>query len=69
MYKLVSNSNFVRRLSDNAFIPADNGNRDWREYQEWLGGGTVSANHHTFNRDAGFTGIAAAGKVQHHWAA
>ncbi len=29
----------VRRLSDGAFIPQDDGNMDWREYQEWLAKG------------------------------
>lgn len=37
-YKLTTDQ-VVIRLADNAFIPADNGNRDWREYQEWLAAG------------------------------
>jgi hypothetical protein len=41
MYKLTHNSNTVTRLADNAFIPADNGNRDYREYQEWLAAGNT----------------------------
>lgn len=35
MYRL-TNSNTVLRLSDNAHIPADERNRDYRAYQEWL---------------------------------
>ena len=34
MYKLTENG--VRRLSDNADIPSNPNNRDWRKYQEWL---------------------------------
>ena len=41
MYKLIHNSDTVIRLADNAFIPADNGNRDYREYQEWLAAGNT----------------------------
>ncbi len=41
MYKLTHNSDTVTRLADNAFIPADNGNRDYREYQEWLEAGNT----------------------------
>lgn len=26
----------IRRLSDNAFIPLDEGNRDYQEYLKWL---------------------------------
>lgn len=39
MYRLASGG--VRRLADEAFIPADVRNRDWRKYQEWLGAGGV----------------------------
>lgn len=35
MYQLTS-SDTILRLSDNAFIPAAPGNRDYREYLEWL---------------------------------
>lgn len=35
MYKLTP-STTVQRLSDNAFIPFDGGNRDYQEYLQWL---------------------------------
>ena len=35
MYQLTSGDTILR-LSDNAFIPAAPGNRDYREYLEWL---------------------------------
>jgi len=31
----------VIRTSDNASIPDDTGNRDWRAYQEWLADGNT----------------------------
>jgi len=34
MYKLTLFG--VKRIADNAFIPNDESNRDWQEYQEWL---------------------------------
>jgi hypothetical protein len=37
-YQLTS-SESILRLSDNAFIPAAPGNRDYREYLEWLEAG------------------------------
>lgn len=36
MYKLTQSETTVQRLSDNAFIPFDGGNRDYQEYLEWL---------------------------------
>jgi len=39
MYKLTSSPNTVHRLSDNAFIPFDGGNRDYQEYLAWLAEG------------------------------
>lgn len=36
MYKLTESSTTVQRLADNAFIPFDGGNRDYREYLVWL---------------------------------
>jgi hypothetical protein len=39
MYKLLENG--VLRLSDNASIPNDPGNRHWQEYQTWLAAGNT----------------------------
>jgi len=39
MYKLTQSETTVQRLSDNAFIPFDGGNRDYQEYLEWLAEG------------------------------
>lgn len=41
MYKLIDLSNSIRRLSDGASIPKDTGNRDYREYLEWLEAGNT----------------------------
>ena len=41
MYKLTEHDNTVQRLSDSAFIPFDRGNRDYREYLEWLDQGNT----------------------------
>lgn len=41
MYKLTQSSTTVHRLSDNAFIPFDGGNRDYQEYLEWLSQGNT----------------------------
>jgi hypothetical protein len=40
MYQL-TNSTSIKRLADNASIPADGGNRDYREYLEWLDAGNT----------------------------
>ena len=40
MYQLTSGDTIVR-LSDNAFIPQAPGNRDYREYLEWLDAGNT----------------------------
>jgi len=39
MYKLAEGG--VIRLADGAFIPADDRNKDWQEYQEWLSQGNT----------------------------
>ncbi len=41
MYKLHGKG--VIRLSDNALIPNDPLNRDWRKYQDWLSKGNLSS--------------------------
>ena len=40
MYQLTTSTSILR-LSDNAFIPAAPGNRDYREYLEWIEGGNT----------------------------
>jgi len=39
MYRLTQSETTVHRLTDNAFIPFDGGNRDYQEYLEWLAEG------------------------------
>ena len=34
MYKLIENG--IQRISDNAYIPLDEANRDYAEYLEWV---------------------------------
>ena len=41
MYRLTQSETTVQRLSDNAFIPFDGGNRDYQEYLEWLSEGNT----------------------------
>ena len=44
MYKLIkelSGIQIVQRVSDNAFIPFDELNRDYQEYLEWLAQGNL----------------------------
>jgi hypothetical protein len=40
MYQLTTSTSIIR-LSDGAFIPNDPGNRDYREYLEWLEAGNT----------------------------
>jgi len=40
MYQLTTSTSIIR-LSDNAFIPNDPGNRDYREYLDWLEAGNT----------------------------
>ncbi len=46
MYKLAEGG--VIRLKDMAFIPDDPGNKDWREFQEWLSEGNQPEPQYTF---------------------
>lgn len=39
-YKIIPHGG-VQRLSDGAFIPEDERNADWRDYQAWLEKGGV----------------------------
>lgn len=41
IYKWIKSNEIVRRLSDGGVIPNDSGNRDWREFQGWLGQGNT----------------------------
>jgi hypothetical protein len=34
-------SDVIRRLPDNAFIPNDEANADWQQYQLWLADGNT----------------------------
>jgi hypothetical protein len=40
MYQLTASTS-IKRLSDGAFIPNDPGNRDYREYLDWLDAGNT----------------------------
>jgi hypothetical protein len=40
MYQLTTSTS-IKRLSDGAFIPNDPGNRDYREYLDWLAAGNT----------------------------
>jgi len=47
MYKLLPNdfegnpAMFIKRTTDNAFIPTDEANKDYQEYLEWLAEGNT----------------------------
>lgn len=38
-YKLTPHENTIQRISDNAFIPTDLGNRDYQDYLAWVAAG------------------------------
>lgn len=40
MYKLTDH-NSVKRIADNAFIPFDEGNADYQQFQAWLAEGNT----------------------------
>lgn len=40
MYKLTT-STAILRIADNAYIPADEGNRDYQEYLQWVANGNT----------------------------
>lgn len=42
MYQLTDSPDTLRRLSDGAFIPTDEANRDYREYLDWIAEGNTS---------------------------
>lgn len=37
-YKLTKDENVIQNIETTAFIPNDENNNDWREYQNWLKG-------------------------------
>jgi hypothetical protein len=41
MYKLTQTPNTVCRVADNALIPFDEQNRDYREYLKWINEGNT----------------------------
>lgn len=42
LYQLIYNSSNVLRTSDNAIIPNDSNNTDWKNYQSWINAGNVA---------------------------
>lgn len=45
MYRLVNNYPFVIRIEDEAYIPMDESNADYRAFLEWLNEGNVPENY------------------------
>lgn len=41
MYKLTTNDGIFKRLADSAYIPFDQGNRDYVDYLAWIADGGV----------------------------
>jgi hypothetical protein len=41
MYRICKENGAVLRIADNAFIPDDEQNGDWLEYQSWLNQGNI----------------------------
>ena len=37
----LTETNCILRVADNAFIPTDTGNRDYREYLDWVAAGNT----------------------------
>jgi hypothetical protein len=37
----LTETNCILRIADNAFIPTDTGNRDYREYLDWVAAGNT----------------------------
>lgn len=42
MYQLTNSPDSIRRLSDDAFIPTDERNRDYRDFLAWLAAGNTA---------------------------
>lgn len=41
MYQLLQNTNAIKRVADNSFIPFDPANTEYAEYLKWLAEGNV----------------------------